>query len=40
MFIFSSNDDVSGEVYLRIKDSPFEHAGVQIELVGIISTFK
>jgi hypothetical protein len=37
MFIVSNNDDISGEVLLRIRDSPFDHAGVQIELVGIIS---
>ncbi len=36
--IFHSNDDISGEVDLRItSDGDFDHAGVNVELIGKIS---
>jgi len=35
-YIFSSNDDLSGNVVLSLTDSAFEHNGITIELIGQI----
>ena len=36
-YIYSNNDDISGEVLIRPRHTPFEHTGIHLELIGIIS---
>ena len=35
-FIFTNNDDISGEVNLMPRDIPFDHTGIILEMVGVI----
>jgi hypothetical protein len=38
MYIFTNMDDINGEVNVKLRDSnSFDHAGIQIELIGVIS---
>jgi hypothetical protein len=36
-FIYTNNDDISGEVNVVPRDIPFEHNGIILEMVGIMS---
>ena len=38
-FIFSTNDDIAGEVIISLSDSAFDHNGITIELIGQICNF-
>jgi hypothetical protein len=35
--IYTNNDDINGEVQIIPKQTPFEHTGIHLELIGIIS---
>jgi hypothetical protein len=37
IFIFTNNDDLNGEVQITPRQTPFEHTGIHLELIGIIS---
>jgi hypothetical protein len=35
-FIYTNNDDITGEVNVMPRDIPFEHTGIILEMIGTI----
>jgi hypothetical protein len=36
-YVYTNNDDINGEVQIIPRQTPFEHTGIHLELIGLIS---